>query len=612
MREDKWFISVLIFLVYSIGIFFDILFLRPIILPEVVAVLSLLLCFSSTIVVGDICRNDASALNEYLRLLNYEKAEYKILYWGGLIAILPIGIFTLYYPSLSFDSQPSGIATITVASTVAQILATIFAITISVTLLSLEYFSQHLSSRIVQSFLKPRFIFIIVGSYLFMIPLLLYSTSLLDISSSTRVALVAIVWGLVCLTAYVVFIYDKIDPISQIKVVKDQVPNDFDSKILEKVKEERISVEDPFDRFIDVSNITRRVLQEGDIFVFSQWMSFFFDMENSYISERYQLYESGNASRDTVYDEITDIVTYFSFINGIILSEIKSVNDERFFLPYLRLLADRYKYAIEIKHDSKIKSLGSEFIDVLEYCIKSDERIKRYRNVLESTMRTYIESNIKMGQHRARYSDTSNSENWQVVWTIYFEELFRKVGKMLVRLSEDEMSSGNSDIALFMSQTLDSFIKTVIKTEGNIDLRKDLLQRIVYIYSQIYLIADEHDIVFLYINLGHIGLGESFNDNQVGLLLHIIDEYEVFVLRCIRQGDQRMVRHMGRTYVNLFENYPKVINRIMETLFQAVEADSSDSYPLLQSIDIVLDEKGSILRDDIKVEAEAILYMNEY
>lgn len=99
----------------------------------------------------------------FQKLLQYD--ENKILIFSVLLIIAFIVLTVLnIFPSFNEIEMP-----INVLTTNAQILATIFAITISLTLIGLQYLSQSLTPRIMELFLKSKFIYGLLLSYVFSI-----------------------------------------------------------------------------------------------------------------------------------------------------------------------------------------------------------------------------------------------------------------------------------------------------------------------------------------------------------------------------------------------------------------------------------------------------------
>ena len=318
--------------------------------------------------------------------------EYTILYVGGMISIC-ILITPFYFPfdfQLVLGGPNSGIA-----NTVAQILATIFAITISLSLLGVEYFSQELTPRIIPSLIKSRFIQMIVASYVLSIPIVLFSKYTLQGPLQLALIFSLLVWALCCLLSYVVFIGMRLNPMSQARFLRKQLPEDFDNSILKKMKHGTISIADSDDRIIDIQNIILQALSDRNIFTFAQWLILVFNIENEYLSNRFIEYKTNDSTHSNFFEEMGGISSYFGFIHSLLLSEVRGKDNVRFLRPYVRLLEFRAERAIRMKNHNvfgkdtptakdESSSASKQFLNTFLFTIKYVDNAEIYREILDN------------------------------------------------------------------------------------------------------------------------------------------------------------------------------------------------------------------------------------
>lgn len=273
--------------------------------------------------------------------------EYAILYVGAVISICILAAPFL----LPFDFQLStGGPNPRIANTVAQILATIFAITISLSLLGVEYFSQELTPRIIPSLIKSKFIQLIVASYVLSIPIVLFSKYSLQGPLQLALIFSLLIWALCCLLSYVVFIGMRLNPVNQARFLRKQLPEDFDSSILGKMRRGTIGIDDSDDRIIDIQNIILHAISKRNIFTFVQWLGLVFTIENEYLSKRFIKYRKEPSPHGDIFEEMGIISSYFGFIHSLLLSEIQNKDNSRFLRPYVHLLELRAERAIRMKN----------------------------------------------------------------------------------------------------------------------------------------------------------------------------------------------------------------------------------------------------------------------
>lgn len=288
------------------------------------------------------------------------KNEQKILVVGFLIIMLSSLISYFISPDLWSTSLVTSTG---VLLTNAQILATVFAITISLTLVGFEYFSQNLSPKIAKSVVESKYT---IGLAILFIPSIIinigiaifYHETLPQVSLTVSLVLLSVC--LLYLLGFISYVARIIQPQNQLELFKKSIPDNFNKQIISKMRNNVISGIDSDDYFVDINLVILNKIQQREIYQFGEWLDLLIDKEIEYLLE----IREEKTDEEVNPDNATEIVNYFlSFQKGI-YSEISNINDSRYIPAYSLQIVNVLALLVEIKSIAAMSTLSNHFTDI--------------------------------------------------------------------------------------------------------------------------------------------------------------------------------------------------------------------------------------------------------
>lgn len=292
--------------------------------------------------------------------------EHRILAYGGLGLFLVL-VSSVIFPGVfasELDSPEH------VLRTNAQILATIFAITISLTLLGLEYYSRQLTPRIAKSVLQSTFIKLLLVSYILSIAANIVVLSFFGerAGSFLRYSFLALAWCLLYLVAYLYNLIRRLQPGSQLDIIERSIPEEFPKEIVQKYRQGRIRGTDERDLFVDLQKIIIRTVRENDIYLFGEWTRLLFGKELEYLEEIEDRKENGDPTLSD--DEAEAISGYFLHLQRQIYQEILNTDSVEFLNAYIFNISSIVIQLIEMREAGWMNEVVEHFdrigMDIVE------------------------------------------------------------------------------------------------------------------------------------------------------------------------------------------------------------------------------------------------------
>jgi len=325
------------------------------------------------------------------------RAEQRILAYGGLCLLL-ILVASIAFPDI-FVSEPESPEN--VLRTNAQILATIFAITISLTLLGLEYYSRRLTPRIARSVLQSTFIKLLLASYVLSIAanvaVLSFFTD--QVESFLPYSFLALTWCLLFLVAYLYKLIRWLQPGSQLHIIEQGIPDNFPREIVQKYRKGRIRGTDQRDRFVDIQKIIIRTVRENDIYLFGEWLNLLFSKEIEYLEEVQERKEQGDP---TLSDDEGDAISiYFLHLQRQTYQEILNTDSVEFLNAYIANISDVCTQLIKMREagwmDEVIDHFNKIGMDIVEN--EYESVFQSYENALKEVAEAEIASVPRKKKH---------------------------------------------------------------------------------------------------------------------------------------------------------------------------------------------------------------------
>lgn len=538
------------------------------------------------------------------KLLRYE-LEHKILFCGMLIVVFLILVYAKYPNLLVSDFENST----DILTTNAQILATIFAITISLTLLGLQYLSQSLTPRILGSFIRSKFIAGLLLSYIFSIAVNIFVLSFPKVIEPTRFvywSYLLLIWCVLYLTSYLFYMIRKIQPTSVLGEIEKQIPLDYDRLIIYKFNQRLINVPDEQDKFIDLEQIIIKTIRNNDFFSYIDCLKLLFKKEITFLENIYKNGPNDEQGYDQMHHDAEAISLYFLRIHKQIYFEILREKNERFLLHYVNGLSEIIKILLKLKAIRPLREINDHFNDVGSqiidkklhstfrfYCrLLGDVAKEEFRNIPSGNL--FLEFQDKMEPFN---SLPKKEKDERVLGQIIFDYFSYNRLKFLEELSMKASDRGYEDIVVSVKQSLSELLDMAIKKDDNKKMQLCLVRGILNSLKKIhdYSLTKNIDVPFFGLLELHYKV-ESIKDeetiNSLGIL--ITKYYCDGTINTAKSDYYSAVFHLGIDGRFLVSEYPQITEIIIGSLIECLKIVIKDKKFRHINTDMVVKELNSI------------------
>jgi len=396
--------------------------------------------------------------------------EYRILLYGGFALIVLI-IARMATPSHFVSNLESPKSVI---QTNAQILATIFAITISLTLLGLEYYSQRLTPRLAKSVLQSTFIKLLLVSYTMSIIADVAVASFFpdSVNSFLLYSFLALAWCLIYLVAYLYNLIRRLQPGNQMDMIERSIPKDFSQEIVQKHRRGRIQGTDERDRFIDIQKIIIRTVRENDIYLFGEWVRLLFGKEHSYLKEIRSREQEGDQTLSG--DEAQAISSYFLHLQQQIYQEILNTNNIGFLNSYIGNISNVVLQLVGMRQGGWLNGATSHFDEIGMKIVSNeyDSLFQAYGNALQTIAEAEIASIPREEKHLVwndayrNMNDLSEEEYKERAWYRSSRDAFRHRLSFLEGFAEEAIGRGYDEPVRLSLQICTKFLQEAVEEES--------------------------------------------------------------------------------------------------------------------------------------------------
>ncbi len=507
--------------------------------------------------------------------------EHRILAFGGL-GLLLIMVAGVVFPGVFASELESPEQ---VLRTNAQILATIFAITISLTLLGLEYYSRRLTPRIAKSVLQSTFIKLLLASYVLSIAANVAVLSFFAdrVGSFLLYSFLALVWCLLYLVAYLYNLIRRLQPGSQLDIIEESIPDDFPREIVQKYRQGRIRGTDQRDRYVDIQKIIIRTVRENDIYLFGELMGLLFGKEITYLEK---IQERKEQTDPTLSDnEAEAISSYFLHLQRQIYQEILNTDSVEFLNAYIANISNVVIQLIEMREAGWRNEVVTHFdkigMDIVEN--EYESVFQSYDDALQEVAETELASVPRKKKHIVLddaykgMDELSDEEHDERMWFMSSRDMFTDRLSFLEDYAEAAAERGferpvRTALQIcteFVQKALDEKVEPFSNFFANSTLRRQ---------KRIHDNAVEHGVEVSF--FWPIGLGDiieimdpdEVEDFGVGLAELFCDSAVLAVENDVLKGYYDL-GVLGRT---VMDRYPEVVLVVVDALEECLERMSED------------------------------------
>jgi len=545
------------------------------------------------------------SFNIYTQKLLEYKLEYKILFCGMLTVVFLILIYAKY-PTLLFNNLENSTNVLT---TNAQILATIFAITISLTMLGLQYLSQSLTPRISGLFIRSKFIAGLLLSYIFSITVNIFVLSFPKVIEPTKFvysSYLLLIWCIFYLTSYLFYMTRKIQPTSVLNEIEKQIPLDYDRTIIHKFNQRLINVPDEQDKFIDLEQIIIRTIRNNDFFSYIDCLKLLFKKQITFLEDIYKKGTNDKHGYNQIHHNAEAISLYFLRIHKQIYFEILKEKNERFLLHYANELAGIIKLLLKLKAIRPLREVNDHFNDIGLQIIdgKLHSMFRFYCQLLDDVAKEEFR-NIPSGNLFLEFQDKmvplntlpKKEQDERILGHIIHDYFSYHRLEFFEELSMKASDKGNEDIVVSVKHSLSELLDMAIKKDDNKKMRFWLVGRILERLKKIhdYSLTKNIDVPFFGLLELHNKI-ESIKDDETidSLGILITNYYCDGAVNTTKKDYYSGVFHLGIDGRCLVSEYPQITEIIIDSLIECLKIVTKDKKFRNVNKDMIVKELNSI------------------
>ncbi|NMC76482.1 MAG: hypothetical protein GYA60_04215 [Candidatus Methanofastidiosa archaeon] len=313
---------------------------------------------------------------------------------------------------------------------IAQILATIFAITISLTIFGFQYLGEGSSPRIIGSYIKRPFITLLIFLYLIsIVGILLFvhfqflSSALIDLISIS-----ALILCLSALVSYLFYMANILQPSEIINEIIKKIPDDFYKELKGKKTYEILDgVIDT--NIVEIEQILIKAVRGNDYYSFVSGLE---SMTQKIIT----IITNANKDPDFGEEDSLNLPYFFLAIYKRIYHEIKKEENDIFIYKYIQNIFNIINTAYGIKYGAMILAYFNHFKEIGNLLIEKDyySTFSSYFNLMDQILINEYNSDIT-----EFYLVPSVIEDIDFVTKIAIDATSKKQTKV-VELSKDLLS----------------------------------------------------------------------------------------------------------------------------------------------------------------------------
>lgn len=468
-------------------------------------------------------------------------------------------------------------------ATYSQLLTTIFAITVSITLLGIQYLAQRYTPRSIRQYFSDPFFAGFIGVYLFAISLNLLVTSFPQLAPSSLFVFPSFLLLLFCLfylVAYPFNVIKKLQPSETLKRIDASVPKN----LFETVTENRFwsnSVSDSEkEPFIVLEQFIIQSVRNNDYVSFVKSLDYLMRVILDLIEEAKKEHES-KKDLDLLASRTDSILDFSYRLLEQMRTEVFGTRNGLFILTLLyrveriivwlhsakgiRALGDAYDLYEAIGRDS-IKA-DFEFL-ANEYC-RSVERLTKVE--MKSTE---VELTPFVLQQVDEYSKLTDAQKKELTFNEIMYEYFesRRLGNLVETVRTTSEKGFRFAIFCLMSTFMDIYEKLI--ELKNPQMQRALFQRVMWSLNEAYRYASARNIHESHAVLGRLSYKVEDIEKHglpIGYSEFLARGFCELSLLNIEKDDYDALWTLGSQGRVLVEKYPSVALIILETLGKALE-----------------------------------------
>lgn len=505
------------------------------------------------------------------------------IFFSGILVIM---IFlSLSFNSIKFENI------VNLNLNIATILSTIFAISVSLSLIGFQYLSQNVSTKLLKHFFRSFFIIFMIMVYLFSI---IFSLFLVAINSDSiwllNLNFTLFIFCLLYLVGFFYFIVISLQENNILKLIgKKLSKNDYNDENYDIIKE--ICLKAIRNNNFGLYRNSLNMLNKGEIYFLKK-------IKKKKLNLIYTL--------DSRHSEVENLIYEFIHLQKQIFYELIEYKREIFLLNYINWLYEIQKISFPLLAIRPYQDLMEHFNKIGDIILKNNfeetylfysQRLRditehEFKSIPKNELKSYYDLSIK-ADNESKYE-----KDKKTLLHIAFEDFRSKRLGFIREICIQAINENKKTLDHFSKHILETTLRQSISIKDNDGLRWNIIQDIVYSFRKIHEANINNEIYENFYSLDLHYLIENLTDeteiNRIGgFLTH---EYCNAHLELVKINAVSSIRDLGVSgrFLNKDKKFEIVIKLLSET-FDLILKDFSKKKITGISKDYISSELYSIL-----------------
>lgn len=472
-------------------------------------------------------------------------------------------------------------------STNAELLVIILAVTMSFTLLGLQFLAESYTPRALGMYLKDRVIYGFPILYIFLISLNLISItfpSILDPIKFMQFAVIGTIFSLVYLVGLIYYIVGKIQPEKVLEDTSKNISDDIWKEIIKNQGRTDIGSVS-FKPFIILEQTMIKAINKNDIFSYVQGLKILFGKLEQYLEHIQNEFlthkDPTKRRRDSYY-----VYTFFFRLFSQLFAECLTHNREHFIMQYQLHLFDLLTKLYEYKHRhalndfwEHIEYLGNKIFN-LEMITACDYYIRHIENIMKIEFEA-IKKNGSLFPNQDALRSRSRTDD-EPFNKFFIRDFHRKQINTLTVFAEISARKKINKLVVQINWILEDMLSESLQLRYK-SIRKMNVYILLKSMTKINKVSVDH-------GLGSTSTVEYIEQSLETLDIQYVDEVKELTkhmcemgLYSIEHGDFIQITEFGIACRSVVDKHPESVIVILEYLGKAYDVIQNESNTEIKS-----------------------------
>lgn len=512
--------------------------------------------------------------------------EYKAILWGlSVIVALLFYAYTIKPESLVTESATS----MNIILTNIQILATIFALVLTITYFGLDQLSRNLTPRLVMQFTHSPFFLTLFLSY--GISILAHITAISFDSPTTPEKFafysnLLLVWNIFYLFAYFFYTLSAVQPHMVLKSLDSKIPKKYKEFITQITQEQFAYEGSENNHLLSLEAMIVQYIRTNQYDSYVRGLNLLSSRYKNYLLELRTYREQNNLLYDTIHYEAEIITAYILNIYKRIYYEITKANNEIFLKHYMIWIAKNFQVLITLKSIRPLSEFQEHFnkigVDIIEKDF--DSNFMPYTGALEQVAEKELVDVLSSKYTVLNFQDQTKSftemtKSEQELWVLGDMALmsFQNRLKHISELCKLTAKKGGQEHLWFLPNIFQKLLNEVIKKSDKDSTRAFLVRAIIDRMNEVHSFNIEYKTGVTYLPI--LGMPHLLDDIQDKNMMDTLGKFICYhYCKAEKESVQNDVYwalhslgYSGRTILHKYPKEEELQTLIVNTLLDCLD-----------------------------------------